>query len=434
MKKRLLSAVIAGMISLSLVFPTVTVKADPTSDAQSARSEYEKLTAKVNELNQKVEEFDSQISSLVLKVKDNEAKIDSINKEIDETNKAIDKAKKDINAQEEVLGERLREVYKSGGETSYLAVIFSADSLSDLISKISSAKKVIQLDNDMIDNLNSQKDKLDEEKQSLQEKGNEINKLNDKIKQQKSEVESKKADQEKLVAKAKEEQKQYDSKYLAVAEREIVKSLISVVKNSNQTSGNIKDSISRLRNIRDNQLKSPTVVAEVNAAIEEGKTNLITAQNRERAAAQEAQRNASQSSQSSSSSSASQSSSSNQTVNRGDTHPGSTSAIVNEAYKHLGKRYVWGATGPDTFDCSGFTSYVYRVAAGIGIGRTTYDQINAGREVAYSELQPGDLVFPHAGHVGIYIGNGLMIHAPQTGDVVKVSTVYKFWRARRIIG
>ena len=107
--------------------------------------------------------------------------------------------------------------------------------------------------------------------------------------------------------------------------------------------------------------------------------------------------------------------------------------VVNECIKHLKKRYVWGATGPDTFDCSGLTSYVYRTVFHIEIGRTTYDQINAGKEVAQKDLQPGDLVFPHAGHVAIYIGNGKMIHAPHTGDVVKVSNVYAFWRARRIL-
>ncbi|MDS0525544.1 NlpC/P60 family protein [Clostridium sp. SHJSY1] len=107
--------------------------------------------------------------------------------------------------------------------------------------------------------------------------------------------------------------------------------------------------------------------------------------------------------------------------------------VIDEAMKHLGKQYVYGAEGPNVFDCSGYTSYVYRQALNIEIGRTTYDQINSGREISQSELKPGDLVFPHSGHVGIYVGNGQMVHAPQTGDVVKVSSVYNFWRARRII-
>ena len=76
---------------------------------------------------------------------------------------------------------------------------------------------------------------------------------------------------------------------------------------------------------------------------------------------------------------------------------------------------------------------MYENAAGIDISRTTYSQINDGQAVSQDQLQPGDLVFPHAGHVGIYVGNGQMIHAPQTGDVVKVGPVYNFYAGRRII-
>ncbi|MGG7176329.1 NlpC/P60 family protein [Clostridium paraputrificum] len=110
-------------------------------------------------------------------------------------------------------------------------------------------------------------------------------------------------------------------------------------------------------------------------------------------------------------------------------------AIVNEARKHLGKPYVYGATGPNTFDCSGLTQYVYRQALGIEIGRTTWDQIKSGTEVLQSDLQPGDLVFPKSdlGHVQIYTGNGMVLHAPQTGDVVKEVPMYGFFRARRIV-
>lgn len=108
--------------------------------------------------------------------------------------------------------------------------------------------------------------------------------------------------------------------------------------------------------------------------------------------------------------------------------------IVNEAKKYLGVPYVYGANGPYNFDCSGLVQYVYKQALGISLGRTTYDQVKEGRAVSRDELQPGDLVFPHSGHVQIYIGNGQVIHAPQTGDVVKISPLGTVWSARRILG
>lgn len=107
-------------------------------------------------------------------------------------------------------------------------------------------------------------------------------------------------------------------------------------------------------------------------------------------------------------------------------------SLISYAYKFLGTPYVWGGTTPSGFDCSGFTQYVFR-QFGYSIGRTTYDQIYAGKSVSRSEMKPGDLVFTHAGHVGIYLGNNQFIHAPQTGDVLKVSTVNKFYAARRIL-
>ncbi|MFD5543993.1 NlpC/P60 family protein [Streptomyces sp. NPDC127079] len=99
-------------------------------------------------------------------------------------------------------------------------------------------------------------------------------------------------------------------------------------------------------------------------------------------------------------------------------------AAVAYAYSKLGSPYVWGATGPDAFDCSGLAQAAYR-SAGVSIPRTTYAQINAGHRVSRSELQPGDLVFFYSGisHVGIYIGNGQMIHAPNPSAPVRIAPV-----------
>lgn len=106
-------------------------------------------------------------------------------------------------------------------------------------------------------------------------------------------------------------------------------------------------------------------------------------------------------------------------------------AIVREAFKHLGKPYVWGAKGPNTFDCSGLTYYVYMKATGHYIGGWTGEQQYAGTQIPVSQAQPGDLVFwgPSSGvthHVGIYIGNGQFIHAPQLGDKVRVTSISDF--------
>lgn len=106
---------------------------------------------------------------------------------------------------------------------------------------------------------------------------------------------------------------------------------------------------------------------------------------------------------------------------------------------YLGVPYLWGGTSPSGFDCSGLVQYTYK-QLGIDISRTSYTQVNDGRKVDKTELKAGDLIFfarqGDVHHVGMYIGNGQFIHAPQTGDVVKISNLSDrndYYTARRIV-
>lgn len=116
----------------------------------------------------------------------------------------------------------------------------------------------------------------------------------------------------------------------------------------------------------------------------------------------------------------------------------SQDAVVAYAANFLGTPYRWGGTTTSGFDCSGFTQYVYR-HFGVNLPRVAADQANVGAFVPRDQLQPGDLVFfKKAGrpvhHVGIYVGNNSYIHAPQTGDVVKISVLTRsdYYTARRV--
>ena len=93
--------------------------------------------------------------------------------------------------------------------------------------------------------------------------------------------------------------------------------------------------------------------------------------------------------------------------------------ILDAATTRVGSPYVWGATGPDSFDCSGLTSWAYQ-QAGISIPRTSQAQIGGGTQVSKADLQPGDIVafYSGASHVGIYAGNGQVVHAPYSGTSV----------------
>nr|BEK70559.1 hypothetical protein KPHV_77860 [Kitasatospora purpeofusca] len=100
---------------------------------------------------------------------------------------------------------------------------------------------------------------------------------------------------------------------------------------------------------------------------------------------------------------------------------GRAAAIVQFAYAQLGKPYGWSKTGPSSFDCSGLTGAAYR-AADVSLPRTSQEQWKVGTRIGRGDLQPGDLVFfyPDLHHVGVYIGDGKMIHAPRTGKNIEV--------------
>lgn len=106
-----------------------------------------------------------------------------------------------------------------------------------------------------------------------------------------------------------------------------------------------------------------------------------------------------------------------------ESHGSVRDAIIAEAKKHLGTPYVWGGSTPSGFDCSGYTSWVYKHAAGINLPRTSGAQLSAGKRISQSEAKPGDIVHM-PGHVGIYAGNGMMYHAPSSGDVVKLAKIW----------
>ena len=120
-------------------------------------------------------------------------------------------------------------------------------------------------------------------------------------------------------------------------------------------------------------------------------------------------------------------------------------AVIDLAHKQLGKPYVWGAEGPNSFDCSGLIYYVYKNAASITLPRTSSAQYSAGVAVSRSNLKAGDLIFSSTDgtgnitHVAIYVGDGQMIHAPRTGkNVEKVSINKSYWNkayvgARRVL-
>ena len=408
MKKKIISAALAATLVITSAMPAF---ATPSQEVIENQKKYDELTKKIEDINSKIYDLDAQIEPLIATIESNNSQMEQIKVEVENTKNQIATAKEEIANTEEVLGKRIRELYKSGGQSSYIMLLFSADSFNDLISKIQSTNRLVKIDRKLVKELQDKQDSLNNKITSLDEKDKQLKEVNEETKKALSDLEGKKSEQQVLVEQVEAEQEEFDREFLSVDERKMATPQFEKINSSSSSIDDIQYAISELRNLRDTSIKSEIVKEEINSKIEEAKDKI------DRLKAEQAAANRPAS-----------------TPNRGDsTVSASGSAIVNYAYQLLGKPYVYGATGPNSFDCSGFTQYVFKNAAGINLSRTTYTQINEGVPVSRENLQPGDLIFTHAGHVGIYVGNNQFIHAPRTGDVVKVSSVYKFYAARRIV-
>jgi peptidoglycan DL-endopeptidase CwlO len=414
MKNKILAIMVATVIVIGSSIPALA-----TPDKQQlsdSRQKYAEIENKIQDIQNKIYDLDQKIEPLQLTVDKNTKEIKNISKVIDNTTKDIEQCKKEINTMDLALGKRVKAMYVSGDtEFSYLSFLLESESTSDFFSRAEAVSKIVGKDKEAIEKVTNKKEELNSKFESLEGKKSEIDNLNKEVQASISELDGKKKEQKTLADEAQSEKSKFDSQYLSQIEREVVKSQFDVIGNSNSATADLQSAIVQLRNIRDNQIKSEIVKTEINEKIIKALTVVDSKKAVEVKATTTASRGKSRSS------------------SVAVPSAGNAQAILNEAYAQLGKPYVYGATGSERFDCSGFTNYVYRNATGINIQRSTYEQIDQGKPISEGELQPGDLVFPHAGHVGIYVGNGQMIHAPQTGDVVKVGPVYSFYAARRIV-
>lgn len=390
------------IITLALMLSVgTTVFAEPTADSlnnqkqqlESQKSQFNQNMEKsqlnaasaqkeIDDLNMQIEKLDSKIEGINATINSTKLKITSKESEISVSQDNLDKAMEDIQSEQVLFNQRMRAMY-IGGYDQYLSVLFSSKDFNELYTKIEAIVAITEFDNKLIKELSDKKEAIKVDQDILESDRNTLLAYKQDNEDKLSQVKSSMAQQQKLIAQAKESQayfmsqiSDYRSKVLAADKQ-------------------VQDTIKQLQ-----------ALAEAEAKKKQQEN-------------QQPSRGGGDTSNSST--------------------PAAPNSIVAYAYQFLGTPYVWGGTTPvPGFDCSGFMQYVY-AHFGIHITRTTYTQINDGRAVNRDQLQPGDLILfgteddPH--HVGMYVGNGCVIHAPHTGDVIKISplSVMQYVCARRIL-
>lgn len=360
----------------------------------------------VDDLKKEKASKQNEVSSLQSQLTTLMGKVNTLESELIQTGEDITKAQSDLvvaqkkeKEQYAAMKKRIKYMYEAGNDSAFETLVTS-DDFTDLLSKAEYVQNVHSYDRKQL--------------QEYVETKQQISDLKDSLEKDQKELESKQAEYEKqgdnlnnLITSKSAEVANLDSEIQAAAEAAAKEAAERAAKEAAEKAAKEaakKQQASAANNSTSSNRNNSTTSNRNNT------TNSSTATSN---------RNNTTSSSSSSSSSASvatrPSNSSSSTTTSGTNANGGS--IVSRAYSQLGKPYVWGACGPSSFDCSGFVSYCL-TGSYTRLG-TTLTFMGWTR---VSNPQPGDVVTT-ATHCGIYIGNGQMIHAPHTGDVVKVGPV-----------
>ena len=396
-RKNLLTLALAGTLGISALIT-------PVSSAQAAPSTVGGYDSLISELQAEQEKASEKLENLKVDIAENEAEATQLVAEIQETQATLETLQEEIEAlkvvierREEQLNEQARGLQVMGETNNLIHFVLKAESLNDVVGRVDVVSTIITSNKQQVALQEADKAKVEEKEAETVAKQEEQQLLASKLESKKAELEEKQAEQESLVASIAAE------KAVAQAER--------------------------------NELVERAKAAE--------------ARRQELAAVRVAssQTTATPSTQSASSNSSSDSAKATQAVTPSTSKPAEASApapapaanngsLLGIAHSLSGVRYQYGGTTLSGFDCSGFTSYVFR-QAGRSIPRTAAGQYSATSRVSRAQAQPGDLVFFNQGggidHVGIYLGGGSFIGAQSSTGVAVASLNSGYW-ANYVVG
>jgi len=319
-----------------------------------------------------IQEIDGQLSHAIEAYNLANVKLDGIKAELEMNSRHLTIARTSLKAAQAHLSERLVALYKNGGDGSTIEVILGAQSIDDLLNRLDAVDRVSQQDARVLREVKSFRAQVIERKGRLERaKKAQVRVVADRA-SQRSSIEGQLAERQRLLSSIKDQ-----IASLEAAERRRQERLAA-------------------------QAQARFQAAQRETESEATPEALVQSDSIEEAIALAP-----------------------------DARYG---GVVGIAMQYLGVPYVWGGASPSGFDCSGFAMYVF-AQIGVSLPHHAASQYGMGTPVSQDQLQAGDLVFFNGlGHMGIYIGGGQFIHAPHTGDVVKISSLSDSWYASTYVG
>ncbi len=351
------------MLGAALLVSSLFVNTMFTDSLIAAPSEVDQIKDELNEVQQNVDNMEDELAGILSLLYDTETKMAELGDAITQANEDLAEAQVREEEQYESMKIRIKAMYENG-DTVMLTKIFESGSISEMLKNAENVQTLHEYDRAELQEYIDNKERIKTLKAELEE-------------------------DMKIQEGYRKDYEQQEQKLNVALEKEKAK---------------VADLDAQLADA----IKKAEEEARRKAAIREAQRKAEEERRR-----QEAEKNQSNGGNN------------NTNLNLGGT--GDTALaqkIIDEAYSYLGVPYSWGGTSRSGIDCSGLTMMCHK-AAGISIPRVSYSQATSGKNVgSIDNARPGDVIC-YPGHVGIYIGNGQMIHAPQTGDVVKVSSVYR---------
>jgi cell wall-associated NlpC family hydrolase len=363
---------ITFVLSASVTFALLLVSAV----GASADPTIPEKRAQAQAIMAEVQQLDSDLAKSIEAYNFAAIELDGIDADIATNGKHLVVARKSLGVAQQRAAQRLRDLYINGSGDSTLEVILGSSSLDEVIARLDAIERVSGLDALILRNVRTYRKNVEEHRDRLQDA---------------------RADQERIVGERAAQKASIEGR---LAERQ-------------QLLASVKDEIVRMQ--EEERRRQAALAAEARARLA---AQRLVAQN-----AAEAATVASAASDAG-------------VIPQAPPPDGSrASQVIAIAMQYLGIPYVWGGASPSQgFDCSGLTTYVF-AQIGVSLPHHAASQYGYGVPVSREDLQPADLVFfDGLGHMGMYIGGGQFIHAPHTGDVVKISSIYEDWYASRWVG
>lgn len=417
MKRRYVQTVCVLLSFIMFLFMVEPVSATTISDLQNELKKDQSQLKNVNQqisdykgaqadVGEEIEALDEEMVSLLTDINLIEEAIADKEEDIAQTQIEYDAAVAEKDEQYESMKIRIRFMYEKG-ETSYLQLFFGAKNMGDMMNKAHYVEELYEYDRTL----------LEEYEAAVQE----VAALQDTLEEEKSELETSKTE-------LKEEQA-YVEEVLAQKQQEYENYNVVLAKAKQEAAtytAKIKQETAKIKQLEEEERKRKEEEERKRKEEEERKKKeqeaLLASQNDGDSDSEEQEKEETSSSSSSSSSGSSSGGS------------GKGQQIADYACKFIGNPYVAGGTSlTNGADCSGFVMSVYQ-AFGYSLPRSSYAQSAVGKGVSYSEAQPGDIIY-YGGHVGIYIGNGQIVHASteRTGIKITSATYRSIITIRRIV-